>query len=246
MHSSRLFQRLQLCLVARLGMRTIGILPWAPNVPRNQWHLLQPKISVGHALSEKSYCYSHRLPKAGLPFHLGAALPAIIMVVLQFLPVVGYKALLLHCITGYMILLLSIAATTRVFIIVHDDIGGFLSLHTAPEIAPLFSSSAKLLRIIISRGCRSSSIGVAICRYPKAKMCTTHSHAFKNKLTIRSRRAQSHALSGFGHPPKSLAVEAGRSTLPGLAMLSTTLLHASKAQSGSTTPSVRNPTPEIN
>lgn len=153
--------------------------PVAPHVPRHQWHLLQPKISVGHALSEKSYCYSHRLSNAGMPFHLGAVLPAIIMVVLQFLPIVGYKAPLLHRITGYMILLLSIASTIGLFIIVHDAFGGSLSLHTAPEIAPLFSSSAKLLRIIISRGCRSSSIGVAICRYPKAKMCTTHSHALR-------------------------------------------------------------------
>lgn len=77
------------------------------------------------------YYYSHGRPKAEVLLHLGAVLPASIIVKLQFLPVIGYKALLLHRITGYMILLLSIASIIGVFIIVHDAFGGSLSFQNA-------------------------------------------------------------------------------------------------------------------
>ncbi|EFR00965.1 hypothetical protein MGYG_03967 [Nannizzia gypsea CBS 118893] len=63
------------------------------------------------------YYYRQNLYKVGIMLHLGAILPCMLLVILQFVPIIRYKAPLFHRLNGYVIMLLFLVSSAGVIII---------------------------------------------------------------------------------------------------------------------------------
>ncbi|KAF4450621.1 hypothetical protein F53441_6282 [Fusarium austroafricanum] len=74
--------------------------------------------------------YYHGIGKAGIIIHLAGILPAAVLVVFQFLPVIRRRALIVHRINGYVVLLLSTVSLLGVFMIAKHTFGGTLEMQT--------------------------------------------------------------------------------------------------------------------
>ena len=67
------------------------------------------------------------LYKAGLLLHLGTILPAGLLVIFQFIPIIRYKLLVLHRINGYVIVLLLLASNAGALIVARHAFGGTIN-----------------------------------------------------------------------------------------------------------------------
>lgn len=81
---------------------------------------------AGGGTTECHYFSKYRYKKVGILMHLAAILPAGMMVVMQFTPVIRHKFLIVHRITGYLILLLTLVSTAGVLMIGRHTFGGTL------------------------------------------------------------------------------------------------------------------------
>ncbi|EGD88055.2 hypothetical protein H113_04569 [Trichophyton rubrum MR1459] len=70
------------------------------------------------------YYYQQDLYKTGIMLHLGAILPCSLLIVLQFIPIIRYKATLFHRLNGYVIMLLFMISNAGVIIIIPHAFGG--------------------------------------------------------------------------------------------------------------------------
>ncbi|KAI0600029.1 hypothetical protein F4775DRAFT_599554 [Biscogniauxia sp. FL1348] len=68
---------------------------------------------------------------AGIILHLAGILPAALLACLQFVPVVRHKAIMVHRVNGYVVMVLSLAGTAGAFIIARRSFGGGLDVQTA-------------------------------------------------------------------------------------------------------------------
>lgn len=100
-------------------------------------------------------CYNfdnHIVERVGLVLHLATILPAGILVVLQFVPAIRYKALVFHRVNGYLILLLSLASTIGVFMLARHAFGGGIDNQTISGfLSILFIGSLTLAYVNIKR-----------------------------------------------------------------------------------------------
>lgn len=70
------------------------------------------------------YYYQRDLYKTGIMLHLGAILPCSLLIVLQFIPIIRYKATLFHRLNGYLIMFLFMISNAGVIIITPHAFGG--------------------------------------------------------------------------------------------------------------------------
>lgn len=106
-----------------------------------------PNSKAGSALPGECYYYKQRPGKIGIMLHLSTVLPAGILVVLQFLPVIRYKWLLVHRINGYIIIVLSVLSTVGVFIVLKFVLGGLVDVQTVPAFASILFLGSKGLAL---------------------------------------------------------------------------------------------------
>lgn len=83
------------------------------SAPGECFHLLRPLYSIGMIL------------------HLGGVLPGSMLALVQFVPVVRYKALRVHRINGYLVILLAFVGTVGGFIIMRPTMGGQLDTQSS-------------------------------------------------------------------------------------------------------------------
>ncbi|KAM0340320.1 hypothetical protein ACHAPU_010533 [Fusarium lateritium] len=104
------------------------------------------------AVPGECYYYQRSVGKAGIIMHLAGILPAAVLVVFQFIPVIRHKALIVHRINGYITLLLSAVGIIGVFLIAKHTFGGTLEMQTVTGTASImFIVSMVLAYINIKR-----------------------------------------------------------------------------------------------
>ncbi|KAH7330660.1 hypothetical protein B0J17DRAFT_679014 [Rhizoctonia solani] len=92
-------------------------------------YLHVPTMLAGIAPGE-AYWFSRGIYKAGMLIHLGSILPAGFLAVFQFVPVIRYKAILVHRISGYVSIFLLFIGMASGFVIVRRSFGGEMSTQT--------------------------------------------------------------------------------------------------------------------
>lgn len=100
------------------------------------------------AVPGECYYYRHGVGKAGIIMHLAGILPAAVLVVFQFLPVIRHRALIVHRINGYIVLLLSTVGMMGVFMIARHTFGGTLEMQTVTGAASILFVTCMLLAYI--------------------------------------------------------------------------------------------------
>ncbi|KAI6377329.1 hypothetical protein MCOR25_002584 [Pyricularia grisea] len=80
--------------------------------------------------NEKYYFQGDHV-QAGMMLHLFTVLPASFLVCFQFVPAIRHRAMLLHRVNGYLIILLSLASTVGAFMIARVAAGGTVDTQTA-------------------------------------------------------------------------------------------------------------------
>lgn len=74
--------------------------------------------------------YSEGLYRYGITIHLSACLPAGLLMVWQFLPIIRYRALILHRINGYIVILLVFVSNAGALMIARRAFGGTILTQT--------------------------------------------------------------------------------------------------------------------
>jgi uncharacterized membrane protein len=82
-------------------------------------------------VSSSSTCESTRTDESqGMMLHLYTILPAALLVILQFIPVIRHKLILFHRMNGYIVVLLSLISNAGTIIITRHAFGGDFSTQT--------------------------------------------------------------------------------------------------------------------
>lgn len=79
-------------------------------------------------------CYYFRkstLHRVGIIMHLAAILPAAFLVCFQFVPVIRHKAIMVHRVNGYLVLILSFVGTVAVYLFLRNAVGGSPTVQAA-------------------------------------------------------------------------------------------------------------------
>ncbi|ORY62061.1 uncharacterized protein BCR38DRAFT_486337 [Pseudomassariella vexata] len=66
--------------------------------------------------------------RVGMILHLGCILPAALLACIQFIPVVRYKAMIVHRVNGHVVILLSLVATAGAFMVARRSYGGGIDI----------------------------------------------------------------------------------------------------------------------
>ncbi|PHH92744.1 hypothetical protein CDD83_5368 [Cordyceps sp. RAO-2017] len=93
-------------------------------------------------------CYYYQgkgIERPGIILHLAGILPAGLLAVFQFLPVIRHKVLLIHRISGYAIILLSIIGVIGIGMIARHGLGGGVDLQTAVGLSTIIFVSCKAI-----------------------------------------------------------------------------------------------------
>ncbi|KAK3073826.1 hypothetical protein LTR53_004233 [Teratosphaeriaceae sp. CCFEE 6253] len=94
------------------------------------------------------YYYLRNPYKIGMMLHLFTILPAGLLVVLQFVPIIRHKALLFHRLNGYAVILLSLVSSAGVLIILPHAFGGDFAAQTWGGAMVLSTTLAYLLAYV--------------------------------------------------------------------------------------------------
>ncbi|KAK1044231.1 hypothetical protein LTR74_018320 [Friedmanniomyces endolithicus] len=90
-----------------------------------------PKVfGLNGAAPGECYFYLKNPFKIGMMLHLFTILPAAFLVVLQFVPVIRHKIMLIHRLNGYIIIILSLVSSAGVLILLPHAFGGDLATRT--------------------------------------------------------------------------------------------------------------------
>ncbi|KAI8631982.1 hypothetical protein F5Y19DRAFT_492904 [Xylariaceae sp. FL1651] len=87
--------------------------------------------TTNHAAPGECFYWLQKPYTIGIILHLAGILPAALLACIQFIPVVRHKAIIVHRVNGYIVILLSLVATAGVFIILPRSFGGGLDIQTA-------------------------------------------------------------------------------------------------------------------
>ncbi|KFY40872.1 hypothetical protein V495_05214 [Pseudogymnoascus sp. VKM F-4514 (FW-929)] len=90
-----------------------------------------PSSFKSGAVPGEWYWYQHGIHRIGITLHLAAIIPAGLLMVFQFLPVIRYKAILFHRINGYVILILVTIGNIGAAMIARRAFGGTLATQCA-------------------------------------------------------------------------------------------------------------------
>ncbi|KAE8154595.1 hypothetical protein BDV25DRAFT_147542 [Aspergillus avenaceus] len=88
-------------------------------------------------------CFYYKdLGYVGLYLHLGCILPGALLAFLQFIPAIRYKAIIIHRINGYIIILLVIASNIGALMIARHAFGGLISTQAAVGFLVILTTTA--------------------------------------------------------------------------------------------------------
>lgn len=86
------------------------------------------------------YWYREGLARVGISIHLGCIIPAGVLMVWQFVPVIRHKFILLHRINGYIVIVLVMISNTGAFLIIRRSFGGTLPTQAAMGLLIILST----------------------------------------------------------------------------------------------------------
>ncbi|KAK4618221.1 hypothetical protein CLAFUW4_12539 [Fulvia fulva] len=112
-----------------------------------------PKMNVnGYLLSHtapgEAYWYRKPFHKTAISLHLTGAIPASLLVVWQFVPVIRYKALIFHRINGYAVLLFLLVGNIGALISARHAFGGSLAVQTAVGVGVIATTTSSVLAYV--------------------------------------------------------------------------------------------------
>ncbi|KAK2882583.1 hypothetical protein FQN49_000195 [Arthroderma sp. PD_2] len=114
----------------------------------SRFKFLNVNILRAESIPGEWYYYRENLYKTGIMMHLGAILPCSILIILQFIPAIRYKAVLFHRLNGYAIILLFLISNAGVIIIAPHAFGGDPIAQFSNGILVLSSTLAVLIAYI--------------------------------------------------------------------------------------------------
>lgn len=98
------------------------------------------------------YWYTRGISEIGIRMHLAAILPAGFLVCFQFVPAIRHKALLVHRVNGYVILILSVVSTVGAFMTTRHAFGGGMEIQLGAGVCGIaFMVSMVLAYVNIKR-----------------------------------------------------------------------------------------------
>lgn len=98
------------------------------------------------------YLRPRSLDQIGIILHLGCILPASLLACLQFVPVVRHKAIIVHRVNGWLVVLLSVVATVGAFLMARNSVGGGIDVQTGiGAIGIMFVASLVLAVVNVKR-----------------------------------------------------------------------------------------------
>ncbi|KAK3360662.1 hypothetical protein B0T25DRAFT_132370 [Lasiosphaeria hispida] len=100
------------------------------------------------ALPSECFFYKNNVEKFGIILHLVAILPGSILACWQFVPAIRHKAIILHRINGYIVILLSLASTAGVLMITRHAAGGSLETQAGLGLLSIMFVASLLLAFI--------------------------------------------------------------------------------------------------
>lgn len=86
------------------------------------------------------YWYSNGIHRIGITIHLATILPAGLLIIWQFVPIIRHKFLLFHRINGYIIIILVIVSNVGALMIVRRAFGGHLSTQAATGVLAIITT----------------------------------------------------------------------------------------------------------
>lgn len=86
------------------------------------------------------YWYSKGIYRIGITIHLAAILPAGLLIIWQFVPIIRHKCLLFHRINGYTIIILVIVSNVGALMICRRAFGGHLSTQAGVGLLAIIST----------------------------------------------------------------------------------------------------------
>ncbi|KAL8795391.1 MAG: hypothetical protein Q9195_002132 [Heterodermia aff. obscurata] len=88
------------------------------------------------------YWFSHGIYRIGITIHLVTILPAGLLMVWQFLPIIRHKFLLVHRINGYIVVILSLVSNVGAVMIVRRAFGGTLATQAGVGLLAIISTAS--------------------------------------------------------------------------------------------------------
>ena len=88
------------------------------------------------------YWFKHGIYRTGITIHLVTILPAGLLMVWQFLPVIRHKYLIVHRINGYIVVILSLVSNIGAVMIVRRAFGGTLATQAAVGTLAIISTAS--------------------------------------------------------------------------------------------------------
>lgn len=107
-----------------------------------------PEVARGSNNASPGECYwylNFSRYKIGILLHLGAILPACILLLLQFIPAIRHKWILFHRINGYVVLLLYVLSLVGVYMITRHAFGGGLDVQSASGVLGIMTMGSFIL-----------------------------------------------------------------------------------------------------
>lgn len=91
------------------------------------------------------YWYQKGLRRVGITLHLAGVIPAGLLMVLQFMPIIRHRALLFHRINGYLVVLLLLVGNVGALMITRRAFGGDLSTQGAAGLLVIYTTMGMVL-----------------------------------------------------------------------------------------------------
>lgn len=88
------------------------------------------------------YWFSHGIYRIGITIHLVTILPAGLLMVWQFLPIIRHKCLIVHRINGYIVVVLSLVSNVGAVMIVRRAFGGTLATQAGVGVLAIISTAS--------------------------------------------------------------------------------------------------------
>ncbi|KAF2729458.1 hypothetical protein EJ04DRAFT_588713 [Polyplosphaeria fusca] len=106
------------------------------------------RTGANSAAPGECYYYQFDKNKIGIMLHLATILPASMLVIFQFLPVIRHKWMLVHRLNGYLVLLLFIPSLAGVLMIARHAFGGGLDIQVAVGALAIMSLGSFILAYV--------------------------------------------------------------------------------------------------
>ncbi|KAK0716140.1 hypothetical protein B0H67DRAFT_489850 [Lasiosphaeris hirsuta] len=100
------------------------------------------------ALPSECFFYKNDVEKFGIILHLATILPGAILACCQFVPVIRHKAIIVHRINGYIVILLSLASIAGVLMITRHAAGGSLETQAGLGLLSIMFVTSLILAFI--------------------------------------------------------------------------------------------------